>query len=186
MLRVSTTWSGTFQGLPYFSTHYFGGSSELEATAARAAVTTFWQGVDDRVINNLTWTISGEVEVVDPATGQTIGVFGGASVTGSGADTGDAMSPALQGLVRWRTGDFVGGREIRGRTFLPGPSENSSTEGVPIATYITGMETAAQNLIAGSSTAGGLVVYSPTKNQAAEVSSSSVWSQWAVMRSRRD
>lgn len=193
MLQVTTVWSGTMQGVPYFSQHYFGGTSELEATAARNALTTFWQGVDDRVVNNLTWTIQGDVEVIDPATGQITGVFGGVGATGNGADTGELTSAALQGLLRWRTGTFLGGREIRGRTFLPGVSEASSADGVPAATYITGMETAATNLRTSASTAGGLVVWArprteaPTRpGQTALVVSSSCWGQFAVLRSRRD
>lgn len=194
MLKVSTIWSGTMQGLPYFSDHYFGGSSELEATSARNALTTFWQGVDDRVVNNLTWTIQGDVEVIDPATGDITGVFGGVGATGNGADTGELTSAALQGLIRWRTGDFPFGRELRGRTFIPGVSEASSADGVPAATYVTGMETAATNLIVASSGAGGLVVWArpqpdatpPRVGTTALVSSSSLWNQWAVLRSRRD
>lgn len=186
VLRVSTEWSGTMQGLPYFSNLYFGGTTDGEADAAVAAVTAFWQAVDDRVANNLTWTISSDVESIDLLTGNVIAVFSTPGGTGSGAETGDLAPPYTQGLIRWRTGVYSGGREVRGRTFIPGVTENQNTEGVPVATYISGNATAAQTLITASAPAGNLRVYSPTKQLASTVTSASTWNQWAVLRSRRD
>jgi hypothetical protein len=96
------------------------------------------------------------------------------------------MAFATQGLIRWRTGVFIAGRELRGRTFIPGATESRSANGRPDSTYITTAETAAQDLLDNAALGAALVVYSVTHRQVELVQSRSVWGQWAVLRSRRD
>jgi hypothetical protein len=186
MLRVLTTWGGTMSGLPYYSNLYFEGTTEGEADAALAAVIAFWQAVDNRIVDNATWTVDPTVEVVSTENGQVTGLFDGTGGTGSGNDAGDPLPPNTQGLIRWRTGDYVGGREIRGRTFIPGAPEAENAAGVPSSSYVSQMQTAASGLLTAAAGAGGLVIWSRTKLQPAAVVSASVWNQWATLRSRRD
>ena len=127
-----------------------------------------------------------EVARVDPVTGDVIGLF---AVTGSSIgmdDVAQALPWATQGLVRTRTGDYVGGREIRGRTFVPGPTEVSSDAGVPIGAYTSSVQTAFENFGTAAGPAGGVGVYSPTNGSFHFGELYSVWDQWAVLRSRRD
>jgi len=186
MLRITTEFSGTLQGTPYFNQLYFGGDTSGEADAASAAVAAWWVAMEDAFSLLLTWTINTEAEFVDEVTGQITGIETVPGGTGIGDATGDALSPASQGLVRWRTGVFVAGKEIRGRTFIPGPTEDVNQLGHPSAGYLPLVNTAAADLITAASGGGGLVVWSRTHGQAAAVATGSVWNQWAVLRSRRD
>lgn len=186
MLRVTTVWGGVGQGLPYYSTHYFGGETSGEAAAAAAAVAEYWNDNSQIITTGLVPVVQPEVEVVQPTNGQTIGVHVVTPPESDVAATGDVLPWTTQGLVRWRTGVFVGGREIRGRTFLPGMMEANNLVGVPAPTWNTIANQAAASLITASVPAGDLVVYSRTHFQAAVVTSGSSWNQWATVRSRRD
>lgn len=186
MIRVTTEWTGTLPGVPYFSTHYFAGDTAGEADAAAAAVVSLWQEVDTVVSTGLTWTVPTEVEFVDEATGAITGVEAVAGGTGAGQNGSDPLPMATQGLLRWRTGVFVSGRELRGRTFIPGPTEPNNLLGVPDPNYKGVLGPAGVNFLTAAAGGGGLVVYSPTHAQAATVQSSSVWNKWSILRSRRD
>lgn len=185
MLRIKVTWNAP-QGAPYYTTFYFGGDTAGEADAAAAAVADFLGVVDGNIATTYSWTIDTEAEFVDPVTGNITGVETVAGPTGTGGGSGDPLPFTSQALVRWRTGQFVNGREIRGRTFFPGFVETSSTGGGVTASLIPGMNTAATNFVTASSGGGGLVVYSPTHGLAAQVTVASTWNQFAVLRSRRD
>ena len=186
MLRISTTFTGSIPGLPYFSQHYFGGDTGGEADAANAAIVAFWTAAEDAFTSSLTWTVSTEAEFVDEVTGQVTGVETTAGGTGIGDAAGQILSPASQGLIRWRTGVFVGGKEIRGRTFIPGPTEDINEIGVPSSGYFPVTNGAAAGLISGSSAAGNFGIWSRTHGQFAVAVTGSTWNQWAVLRSRRD
>lgn len=186
MIRVTTIWGGTGQGLPYYSTHYFGGTTEGEADAAVAAVSEFWQACSTITDTGLAPVIQPEVEVVDVASGQVTGVFITEPDQPDMTASGDTLPWATQGLIRWRTGVFEAGREIRGRTFLPGMMEANNVLGVPASSWVTLANTAASTMLTESTGAGGLVVYSRTHGQDALVSVGSAWNQWASVRSRRD
>lgn len=184
MFRVRTVFTGR-PGSPGYSTLYFAGDTPGEAQVAVTEITDFWDGVSQFMTTGTTITVEGDVEVVDPATGQVTGIFavGSESTTSTGAA---AIAPALQGLIRWRTGDFVAGREIRGRLFVPWLSSEANTAGLPSTAFTAQMQASADNLLADASAAGGLSIYSETHRQEALVSVATVWSEFAVMRSRRD
>jgi len=186
MIRTTVTWVGTAPGLPFYSSHYFEGDTQGEADAAVAAVVEFWQALSTLTTSAIDAVVSPEVEVVDPASGQVTGVFQTAGGTAEMTASGEPLPWTTQGLVRWRTGVFVGGREIRGRTFLPGPLEANNAVGVPASSYFTLANTAIAGFLTDAAAAGGLVVYSRTHGQAALVAAGNVWTQWATVRSRRD
>lgn len=185
MLRIRVTWAAP-KGSPYYSTFYFGGETSGEADAAAAAVATYLGTMDNNIATTYTWNIDPEAEFVNPVNGNIIGVETTAGGNGTGSGAGDPLPFTTQGLVRWRTGIFINGREIRGRTFFPGMVETCSTGGSVTVGIIAGINTAGGALITASSGAGGLVVYSPTHGQEALVTSTSMWSEFAVLRSRRD
>ena len=186
MIRVTTEWAGTIVGGPYYTTMYFEGDTDGEADAAVAAVGAFWIALDPHIVSGAQSTVLTDVELVDPATGQITAVFSTPGAVNVFAGTGDALPWATQGLLRWRTGDFIGGREIRGRTFLPGMRETDSVGGVPTLVWSTAVQEAADDLLVAAAPAGGMSVYSPTHGQSSLVTNASPWGRWAVLRSRRD
>lgn len=182
MWRVRTDITGGPGGAE-LATHYFDVVGGLTAADANAAVGAFWHTVRDLVHNAYTFSTESEVASVDIATGQVTGLTPVTAIVWAGTVSGQPLPPASQGLIRWRTGTFVGGREIRGRTFLPGPTEEHNLTGVPNSDYITVANNAAAALIAASGTE--LMTYSRKNSDAAPVVSGSCWNQWAVLRSRR-
>lgn len=182
LYRVQIVSTGV-AGSPYYTTFHFIASA---GTASQAAVdaTGFWGTVDQYMDSALTWDLDTAVETIDSNTGNVVAVTDVATATGTGGSVADMLPPSTQGLVRWRTGNYVGGREIRGKTFLPAMTEVNSTDGEPIAATITGIENAA--LALWSSPNSQLCVYSRTYNAYAPVSAASMWARWAVLRSRRD
>lgn len=166
---------------------HFDGEGSEQASAASAATRALWDAIKATIRNDLTARVLPEVSQVDPATGLTTATFiqsqSPVVMTGSGA----RQPLVVQGLVRLRTGTYVGGREIRGKVFLPGTTDANDTDGVPSTTYQTAINTAFGSFVTSAAAATvPVVVWSPTKGQVALVQQVSVWGQWAILRSRRD
>jgi hypothetical protein len=127
-------------------------------------------------------TLDPVVQIIDPDTGDTVStetITGTHTWTGNG--TAEPLPPATAMLVEWRTGTYVGGREVRGRTFFSSMTEDSSVSGVPGGAMFTALGSMSNTLALES-----MLVYSPTKHVRAPVQSATVWSKFAVLRSRRD
>ena len=184
MLRARTTFTGT-TGAPWLSTMYFIAATENQAAADAviAAVGAFWGAVDARLGTAIQWTTDPSVAVLDLDGTQT-GAFATTPQVGTGASATELMPPANQILLRLRTNLFVGGREIRGRIFVPGNTEADATAGLVASAAQTAVNVAAAALIADANTI--WAVWSPTNATATAVVSATAWSQWAVLRSRRD
>lgn len=180
VLRVRTVWEGT-TGSPYLSTMHFSGTDQAAADAAVAALDAFWSSVDDFVTTNLNWRTEPDVESIDANLNIT-GIFNTTPATGSGAVSGPELPWIAQGLIRWRTAQILAGRELRGRTFIPGATETHNDDGTPVASYVSGLQTAAATLI-------GTGIFGVLNRSAGVLHiavSASAWTQWAALRSRRD
>lgn len=184
--QVTVEFSGP-TGTPWFNRMYFdeaGGTAQQAAAAAGA----FWGAVDALIRDDVTWTTGTEVEELNVATGVLSSVNAITAVTGTGGDTTTDMATVLQGLVSWRTGTIVGGRELRGRTFIPGLTQNVNTAGLLSTAAQTAWQTAANNLIADANS-NFVIWHRPVNGSgggAASVASASVTRKFSVMRSRRD
>lgn len=172
-------------GAPYFSTMYFGGSTSGEADAASDAVRAFWAGLVGFINTGLQIQVQSEVEQVDPVTGFVLQVFDFPQTVV--AATGNAPLPfSTQGLIRWRTGSFVAGKEIRGRTFIPNLANDAQLNAVPSVGFLNSANAAGTALLLAGSPAGDFGVWSRKNGSFHNASSRSTWSQFAVLRSRRD
>ena len=186
MLRTLTEWTG-IPGSPYYTNLHFAGDDETEAEAAHAITTALWEAYAEHVREDLTANVLPEVSAVDPVTGDTTATFIEAAEAVPGTAGPNFMPPLVQGLVRLRTGVYVGGREIRGKVFLPGTTDPDDVNGIPSAGYLTDVQAVWNALVTDASTAGiPLQVWSPTNGQSESVTAVSPWNQWAVLRSRRD
>lgn len=186
MLRVTTQWTG-LQGMPGYTTLHFSGPDDQAGADFAASLTeAIWAGLDAQIWSGITSLVLPNVEAIDPVTGATTGSFGVTTTPDTKAASGDPQPVATQGLVQLRTGLYVAGREIRGRVFIPGSVDNADLAGSPNPSY-TGALAAVFNTAIADGQAGGtpLVVWSPTRGQAADVTTATAWNQWAVLRSRR-
>lgn len=181
MLRVRINWTGLNQGFSVL--HFLDGDDQSSADAVVSATESWVGAVDNFLRVDQAWQVDPEVLVVNPSTGQTTGVFTVATSPGTGADSGNAVPNASMILVRHRTGTYTSGRELRGRTFIPGCTATSvTTTGNVGTTAISAIDTATATLISNTQFA----IYGPASGVTATVTSSSTWSEFATLRSRRD
>lgn len=185
MFRVRTVFTG-LQGSPYLSTFYFHDALPVGVTAQQAVTATgaFWNTVDAQLANTLSWSTEADVATVDQVTGDITASTGTTPVSGSGGAVGTNAPTAMQALMRWTTGVYVGGRQMRGRTFIPGLLTSSISGNGPSAALVTAMNTAAANLINDPTVEN--LVWSRKNARADLVTAGSAWTTLAVLRSRRD
>lgn len=182
--RVRVTWTGTPTVGDGLSTFYFNSAVGTPAQQV-SAVNLFLDSVAASYADNLTWATQSDVATLNVGTGALEGITSTTVESGAGTDTTDQLSPATQGLLQLLTNQVVGGRLLRGRIFLPGPCEAAnSAGGIPLAAYRTDYEDAADVLMNDANTEWS--VWSQTHGVLASISSTSVWTKWAVLRSRRD
>lgn len=184
MLLIRTDLTG-LSGGPYLSTMHFAGSTLANAQDAADAVRTFWNAVRGEFSPAQTAQVQSDVTVLDDITGEPTGlhqVTAPAAVVGLAA--GEALPYGVQELVRWRTGSYIAGREIRGRTFIPGMCEPQNDNGRPTAASVATITAAAAALIADPDC--NLIVYSRKNQTGSQVQSGTCWNQFANLRSRRD
>ena len=184
LMRVRTVFSGV-PGTPWYSNLFFEGGTGLFQDAVDA-VAAFWEDCSAAISPLVSWTVEGTVTVLDPVTGQPVGVIAATGDGGPGTASGDMVSRASQILVQLRTGEFLNGREVRGKIFIPGVvgSTVDADGGVETA-VVAQFEGYTATLLANSATVP-LSVWSRTGGIAYPVVDAPVSSEWAVLRSRRD
>lgn len=184
IFRVRTEWTGSAPGLTYLSTLYFGTSLYVVDDAV-TAVLAFWDDIRGQIRNELTYTVSNEVSVLDDVTGTLQSVeFATTGGTNTGDNSNEALPPMAQGLVRIGTDTVVGGRVLKGHLYVPGATEASSTDGVPSSEYLSTVGGAFNDLI--DDVGSELRIWSRSNGASALATGATVWAQWAVLRSRRD
>lgn len=157
-----------------------GGSAQTSADAVRA----FWDAMKAAICNDIAIRIDPNVTVVNPTSGEPEGIETVTTTAVSGGDTTDPLPWQTQGLIYWNTGTWVNGRQVRGRTFVPGPCESSNTStGLPESGYLSALAAGAA-IFTGSSTCVPSV-FSRAHSNMYPVVGATVQGQWALMRTRR-
>lgn len=185
MLRVRVPMVSTIGGGPYLATHYFiHGDTQADANAAVSATGTFWGAVDAVMDSQISWSTEPDVAIINPVNGELTGILATTPAAGAGAIASDSVPLAAQALIRWLSAGFENGRRVRGRTFVPGLTTTANTNGrVSSGTQAT-ILAAANAFIADAGSA--LAVWSRIHGAAYSVSTTTVWSEFATLRSRRD
>lgn len=187
LYRVTTVFTGP-QGMP--GTHTIHGQASIQsANDFITLVGEFWGRLmggfgsgSSGLATGLTSTTLGTCDVIDSSTGQITGTDGdGSDIVHTGNGTAEPLPHFVQGLAQVQTVLFINGRRLRGRFFIPGITEQQSTNGAPDATW-RGQVQDELDLLVESAWA----VYSPTHHEFASANSTSTWSQFATLRSRRD
>lgn len=185
MLRVRAVTTGLASS-PYLNTFYFNGATSEEANAAVLAVGNFYADAQVAIANNCTVQIESLVYLMDPATGDTTGVYDVGEIVPIVGTGTEAVLPVGQNVIlQFKTGQFVGARQIRGRAFIPGLTVNQvgPETGQTTAGSRNFWLTAAANLTGPDAE---LVVWSRTNGVSAEVSSVAVALNLGTIRSRRN
>lgn len=194
MFRTRVTITGV-GGPPWLSIMHFTAATEdlTSATNAIAKAKAFWHEMISVWLPGTSWTANPVVDQVRATDGQLIGQFTVTGATEVGIVSGsDSLPPAVQAMVRWSTADFVNGRRVTGRTFIPGLLESSNASGgVPGGQLVT---TNAPNAIGALLAAGDatFTIWSRPKTNPATlgtthtVTAGQLATKFAVLRSRRD
>ena len=138
--RIRTVFTGV-AGTPWYSNIYVTGN-EADASLEIDAVGDFWDILAPIIVTPVVWTVEGVVANINDANGQIVSTSDNTERNGAGSQSGEALPSANQYLVRARTGVYVGGRELRGRMFIPGASEAQSSDGLPSSATLTVIEDA--------------------------------------------
>lgn len=182
MWRIQTVFSGP-QGSPWLNTFMFSTAVGTPQDAADAAA-AFWTALVLHIHDSVSWTQNPDVEVIEND-GSLTNVVSITPNSDAGEGTTDMLPAATQGLLRWRTGSIIAGREVRGRTFLPGMVEGSNGDsGTPAPGLVTDANNAAAALIADTNSQ--LVIWSRKNVGSVVAATGSLASKWAVLTSRRD
>lgn len=164
----------------------FSSAVTVSPVVAHAAAAAFANGFKTAQVSTVTNTVEPDVAAVDTTTDSIVGVTSVPQVSYVGTGGPNLLPPATQIVVRWLTGAYAGGRQIRGRTFIPYiATVTQAPSGQLTAAAITNMNSAVNAYLAAIGP-NGAVVYSRKNLGGFLVSSYSVWSQYGVMRSRRD
>ena len=179
--RTQTVLTGV-EGAPWYSTLYW----DLSYSAADMVEHTaeLWEILDNRIVNEVAWEVSGIVEFIDDVTGTVLTAGVTDAVTGAGEAAGEMLPAATQVLIKWRTGVYVAGREIRGRLFVPGLDQFMNNEGSVEAVAAGDLSDELATWLGGLTATP--LIWSRTHGDSASVTAAEVWDQFAVLRSRRD
>jgi hypothetical protein len=197
--RVRGVWTG-IAGSPYLSTWYFEneiGKSDQIVTALRKFLTTlrpcFYLG--------LSVNLEASHDILTAEDGKLLGSESstpGAAITGTGS--GELLPPQCQGVMKLSTAGIVNGRRVRGRFFVPAPTELSS-DGTPSATFKDAINTAGSTLVVDTVSTGQWVVFSrpleadqipqgsdlePREGSIHVVQTATAWNKFGIQRRRRD
>lgn len=188
MYQVRTQISG-FAGGPYLSTMYFlgsGGTAQQAATAAR----NFWTGFNGGMFLSLVIQVLPDVRLIESTTGALTGSTPTVNAVLNCTNVNHVLPFTSQLLMQWQTGVVLRGRLVRGRTFVPGLTENSNLDGAPTAAEVANAGVVAGVLVADANTIFGVwsrpTVPGGSDGVFTPVATGGGWSQWAVLRSRRD
>jgi hypothetical protein len=195
MYKVIANWSG-FPGAPGVSNFYFsvGGTPSVANVAnAQGRIRTFFAAFTLCLPTGVTISISGDSQVIDPATGAITGTVSNGTPPANVAGAGGTFYSALSGAcVIWKTSVVINSRQLRGKTFLvPLTSAAYDNDGTLLASRRDELRAAAAALVLpGAFPSDELLVvwHRPTGGaggSAALANASSVNDRVAYLKSRR-
>lgn len=156
------------------------------ATNIRTTLRGMISAIDGALTSQWTVVEAAEVRVLDTATGQLTGIetlIPQSPVAGTAI--GEPVADSTCGLAQYFTGDFVNGRNVRGRTYIPGLSAGALENGQ----WASAMLSQIADFAAAFAIDPGAVIYrrprSGMAGSAHAVTGSAAWSQCAVLRHRR-
>lgn len=182
--EVLVEWT-TPAGSDHRSVFYFDLAQAIGAQ--RLALSTFLTAVKASLSNQVSYKIQDAGRELSDSTGTLTGAWStGITYTGTGSSATQPVADTSQLLFRWSTSTIVGGRFLKGRTFIPGFFVGGLLAGNVTAAQVTGLSTAANTFANDASDP--VVWHRPVLGaggQAVPMTGGSLWSEIAVLRRRR-
>jgi len=176
----STPAGGGFRSVTYWDT-------SQSAASQRAALGTLLGSVDGLLDSNTLWTVETSGKEIDDATGTLMNVWSEATAqTGAGATAGQCVPDAAMVLLRWNTSTITGGRFVKGRTYIPGLSTANVLDGNLATATVSSINGYLSTFVASATSFG--IWHRPngaSPGLLADVTSATVWPEFAVLRRRR-
>lgn len=171
-----------FNGAPAYNTFHGICADDTDIENWVDTVELLWSNLASNLANGTTATFDGVVERYAVSTGQTTSIFTASPWTKTGTWGTNKAPGGTCALLQWRTGTYTNGRELRGRSYISGIGDFGNASGTVGSSELSDMTNAATTYASGSLSA----IYSRTNAEEASISSGVCWSQFALMRSRRD
>lgn len=154
----------------------------------RASIDAMYSAVAVRFDNLTTWSVAQNGNIVDETTGTLVDEWSsGNDYSGNGSASGQPVPNGTQLLIRWNPQVIIGGRRLKGRTYVPGLASLAMDAGQVLAGVVSDFQAAADQFI--DDCAGQFVTWRRPVNGAggasASVITASIWNEWAVQRRRR-
>lgn len=188
---LKTVWSvtGGGSGLTVMSVVADEGTTTTgEVGAALAAARTFWAAIAARLPNDVSLSFPGPLDIFS-LDGTLVGSTPASSVPSAVAGTSGGVYSAPSGAkIIWETGQIVGGRRLRGRSYIvPIAGDQYDADGTLASDFINAVGTAATALRVALATAGLPLTVWSRKNEVEHAAvGQTIRDQAAILRSRRD
>lgn len=189
MLRFTTTFTDSAGGGTKYNNLYFQATSGADALACKEQVVDFWTSLEPYMHTGLDWALDPLVPAINEATGEVVDIYNVGAAASSGESVSEPLPLSSQIMVRLGTNGIVNNRRVAGRIYIPGVTVTANDAG-----HVDPATVSAIAAIAAAAFDGGvneaLAVWSrPATGRAGSlhtVAALSVWSEFAVLRSRRD
>jgi len=185
MREIITRWDAEGQGGGLSVMYFADGLGTI--AEQRAALGDLWATIDGNLTPNTQWSVDAEGREIDFATGTLTGGWSEGTVyAGAGGLSSTPVPNVAQALLRWATDSVVGGRLVKGRTYVPGFANELTNDGEIPAAYLGTMGTACQAFA--DAEVGFSVWHRPVSGSGGSlhtVTGGSVWREFAIQRGRR-
>lgn len=141
--RVKALWTG-MPGAPGVSTHYL---ASAPSAADLTAVKTFYGSFASFLPSSLTISVPGFGDVIDDVSGELQNTWTATAPAAVVCASAAAYAAPVGGCVHWLTGSVIGGRRVKGTTFIVPLVNKFDTNGTLDNAWVTTMDTAAGTLI---------------------------------------
>jgi hypothetical protein len=156
LARIRVTWHGGAVVGPAVSTFYALGD---QAPALQAEAGNYFNAIKPAFPGTVNWVIPSTGELIEDSTGELLDVWESGTPQLPVGGSGSSFSQGVGIRVVWLTNGVVGGRRVRGATFLcPIGGPNFSTDGTIVDGTLTSQAEAANDFV--DSVEGGLQIWS--------------------------
>lgn len=183
--EITTSWAIP-SGIPTKTYTYWQSTASLDILRARLGV--FWDSIESVLSSQIFWSVDPTGKELDPASGALLAEWSeGTVVAGQGSGGAQPVADATQINCQWNTGVVVGGRFLKGRSYIPGASSAALSNGNLNGAQRTAVNVAAQALA--DADLGFSVWHRPVNGFGGSqhpVTTATVRSELAVLRKRRN